>query len=188
VAYDFLYERGFTLAGMEHFPNRTFAALFRRGEVRIRIETEAYDPATIELKPEKEAHYIRLHVLLSRFGLPARWTVDSLEDLEANIDALLAHLTYAFLIDRGFRLARNDHRGNGEFTLVFQRGPLRLRMEVGPDEQVSIEFNDTELEAWTPLRHLLRHIGGTPEPERDRFEDLRQHIDRILAFYDGQRG
>lgn len=185
-AYDFLYERGFILSSSEKFGRGgQFAALFRRGELRLRIEVDAREGEMIEFKHGDGDQYLSLLTLLRHLGLSTQYRVDSLADLREHIDAILAYYTYSFLIDRGFQLAENEHHGNGAFTFVFRRDPLRLRIRMDQEKHVDIEFNNTPFEAYTPLHYLLRHIGITPQSDDDRIEELRAHIDRILRFYDG---
>ena len=180
---DFLIDRGFVVEGVERFGNTGMAAtLFRRGDLLVRMESDPRDGLMVELKRSSEPRYTSLDAVLRHIG--ASYVGYGLDALHANIDAILAWHTYSFLVDRGFRLAGNESQDDGSFKLLFRRGGLRLRIEVQASGHVSIDFNDTPFDAWTPLQYLLRHLGIAPRGEGDDFEDLEDHIDRILAFYD----
>ena len=88
-------------------------------------------------------------------------------------DQILTYYVYKFLLDRGFTVQTNDHRGAGRFTLVLKRGDLVARMEMNGDEE-HVDFNGMS----------LADVYRTLDIDAHRFADLRKHIDVILAWLD----
>lgn len=170
--YDFLEERDFQLTRRRVFhAGDGFVAEWLRGELRLAIRRPENDPDIhISFQDGADGVVTNLYPLLSHLGIRPRPLSAPIEVLRNAIDRIIVHYTYAFLVDRGFRLASNDNRGGGSYTLVFRRAGLDLRIDVNGDDE-HIDLNGVS------LAEVLRANGI----EGRSFADLRKHIDVILA-------